>query len=148
MRSSSWPAIDVRLGAEPLNIADANSFVTDPTAGGVVIFAGTTRAETTADGRALLALDYEAYHEMAAKQLNALAAEAAGRWPIARLVLWHRVGRVEVKEPSVIIALSTAHRADAFDACRWLIDELKRSTTIWKREVWSGGEPTWVHPTL
>lgn len=113
-------------------------------AGGIATFLGTTRDETTAEGKRLVALDYEAYPEMATKQMHALVAEARTRWPIVRCVMLHRVGRVNVAEPSVLIAVATPHRGEAFEACRWLIDELKKSVSIWKKEVWDDGATTWV----
>jgi molybdopterin synthase catalytic subunit len=83
---------------------------------------------------------------MAIEQLKKLAAAARTRWPIVKLALLHRVGKVALAEPSVVIAVSTPHRADAFEACRFLIDELKKDVAIWKKEVWSDGSGTWVHP--
>jgi molybdopterin synthase catalytic subunit len=120
--------------------------VFDDEAGGVDLFLGTTRAETHPDGRTLVALDYEAYVEMAIKQMHDLAARARQRWPIRRLVLLHRVGRVDVGEASVLIAVSCPHRAEAFESCRFLIDTLKAEVAIWKKEVWADGSGTWVHP--
>jgi molybdopterin synthase catalytic subunit len=76
-----------------------------------------------------------------------LAAQARGRWPIRKLALLHRVGRVAVGEPSVLIAVSAPHRGEAFDATRWLIDNLKSAAAIWKKEVWSDGSTTWVEGT-
>jgi len=133
--------IDRGLRAEP-----AIEFVTDPGAGGIATFLGTTRAETNVAGQRLLSLDYEAYNEMALKQLHDLGRTARERWPILRLVILHRTGRVHVGEASVLIAVSTPHRAAAFEACRWLIDGLKADTAIWKKEVWADGTGTWVHP--
>jgi molybdopterin synthase catalytic subunit len=129
---------------EPLDARRALEFVTDPTAGGINLFAGTTRAQTSPTGQTLLALDYESYEPMAMEQLRALASEARAKWPIAKLAILHRTGRVKVGEPSVLIAVSTPHRAQAFDACRWLIDTLKERVAIWKKEVWSDGTATWV----
>jgi molybdopterin synthase catalytic subunit len=110
------------------------------------VFLGTTRAETAPDGRQLLALDYDAYPEMAVAQLHRLVAAARGRWPVTKAAVLHRLGRVAVGEPSVIIAVSTPHRADAFEACRFLIDQLKVDVPIWKQEIWDVGGGTWVHP--
>ena len=93
----------------------------------------------------LTSLDYEAYPEMASRQLEDLAARARARWPILRLALLHRTGRVALGEPSVLIAVSTPHRSEAFDACRWLIDTLKAEAAIWKKEVWEDGKGTWVN---
>ena len=128
-------------------MAGATAFVHDPHAGGIAVFLGTTRAERRSDGADLLALDYDAYPEMAATQLRDLAARARGQWPVIKLALLHRTGRVPLGEPSVLIAVSTPHRADAFAACRWLIDTLKAEAAIWKKEVWSDGNDSWVHPT-
>jgi len=138
----------VGLMSTDLIVSTAAKLVTDGRAGGIDIFLGTTRAETSADGRELIALDYEAYEQMAGEQLRDLAKCAREQWPIVKLALLHRVGRVAIGEPSVIIAVSTPHRADAFVACRWLIDTLKKDVAIWKKEVWADGSGTWVHPTL
>jgi molybdopterin synthase catalytic subunit len=75
-----------------------------------------------------------------------LVAEARKQWPIQRAILLHRTGRVEVGEPSVLVGISCGHRAQAFEACRYLIDQLKAVATIWKKEVWEDGSATWVHP--
>ena len=136
----------VGLTSSPLEDADAVRFVADPAAGGIALFAGTTRAETSPDGRELLALDYEAYPEMAERQLHELAASARERWPIVRLVLLHRTGRVALGEASVLIAVSTPHRPEAFEACRWLIDTLKADLAVWKKEIWAGASATWAKP--
>jgi molybdopterin synthase catalytic subunit len=129
-----------------LSVDVATRLVTDPRAGGIDIFLGTTRQETAPDGGQLIALDYEAYEEMAIDQLRKLARRAREKWPIVKLAIFHRTGRVGLGEPSVIIAVSTPHRADAFEACRFLIDQLKVDVAIWKKEVWSDGTGTWVHP--
>jgi molybdopterin synthase catalytic subunit len=136
----------IQLRAEPLEVAAAIDFVTAPAAGGIDVFLGTTReeTETIAPHRRLVALDYEAYVEMAVGQMRDLARRARERWPVVRLAVLHRVGRVAVGEPSVLIAVSAPHRAEAFDACRWLIDTLKVEVPIWKKEVWDDGSTTWV----
>ena len=131
------------LLSDPLPAADALAFVADPAAGGIAVFAGTTRAQTDANGRSLKALDYEAYGQMAERQLADLADEARRRWPIVRLVILHRIGRVRLAEPSDIVAVSTPHRAQAFEACRWIIDALKKTVPIWKKEFFSDGA-TWA----
>ena len=132
----------IALMAEPIRFADAD--VGDPAAGGVCVFLGTTRAETSPDGRQLFALDYEAYAEMAEGQLRDLARRCRERWPVKKLALLHRVGRVAVGEASVLVAVSTPHRGDAFAACRWLIDTLKADVAVWKQEVWDDGGTSWV----
>ena len=138
----------IEITADSLESAAAVAFVSDGAAGGIAVFAGTTRAERSSEGRDLVALDYEAYEEMALKQMRELAQAARQRWPVVKLAILHRVGRVEITRPSVVIAVSTPHRSDAFACCRFLIDELKKSVAIWKKEVWSDGSASWVHPVL
>jgi molybdopterin synthase catalytic subunit len=128
----------------PLSVDAAVKFVTDPTAGGIDVFLGTTRFEKSDYGQSLLALDYEAYTEMAIARLEQLAKQAGAKWPIIKMAVLHRVGRVAPGEPSVIIAVSCPHRAEAFDACRWLIDQLKVDVPIWKKEIWADGTGSWV----
>jgi molybdopterin synthase catalytic subunit len=140
--SSDW----VQLQDEAIDTAAAIDFVADPDSGGIAVFLGTTRRKTQDSGRTLLALDYEAYAEMAIAQMRDLARLARQRWPIRRLAILHRTGRVKLAEPSVVIAVSTPHRAEAFEACRWIIDTLKKDVPIWKKEVWADGSGSWVHP--
>jgi molybdopterin synthase catalytic subunit len=110
----------------------------------VCLFDGIVRNNTR--GRQTLYLDYEAYREMALPQMNALAAEALTRFGVRDIAILHRVGRLAVGESSVLIAVASAHRGAAFDACRWLIDTLKKQVPIWKKEtfvdgaVWADGE--------
>ena len=137
----------VKLQSDPIDHATAVANVYDGAAGGVTVFLGTTRDERNDAGLDLFALDYEAYDVMARKQLDDLAAEASRRWPIARLVILHRLGRVAVAEPSVLIAVACPHRGEAFEACRWIIDTLKKDVAIWKKEVWADGSTSWIHPT-
>jgi molybdopterin synthase catalytic subunit len=136
----------LQITPEPLDVAAAVAFVTHASAGGIDVFLGTTRGETNSDGQPLRALDYEAYTEMASGQLRDLATGVRERYPVLKLAILHRIGRVNVGDPSVIIAVSTPHRAESFEACRWLIDSLKKDVAIWKKEVWADGTGTWVHP--
>lgn len=130
-----------------LRTPPAVEFVHDPQAGGVAIFLGTTRGESSPDGKQLVALDYEAYDDLALRQMHDLATRARQRWPmIVKLAILHRTGRVTPGEPSVCIAVSTPHRGEAFDACKWIIDALKVEVAVWKKEVWEDGSATWVHP--
>lgn len=115
-------------------------------AGAVVLFMGTTR-EFTGERRTA-SLDYECYPEMAEVKLTELEAEARQRWPILECVMVHRVGHLELGEASVALAVSTAHRKDAFAAGQWLIDRLKESVPIWKQENWADGTSDWVHPGI
>lgn len=113
--------------------------------GAVVVFDGTVRNNTR--GRRTLFLVYEAYEEMALEQMRALAAKATEDFAIREVAVVHRLGKLGVGETSVLIAVASAHRAAAFDACRWLIDTLKKTVPIWKKEhfedgaVWADGEP-------
>jgi molybdopterin synthase catalytic subunit len=116
-----------------------------PADGAVVVFDGIVRDNTR--GRKTLYLDYEAYEEMALSQMQKLALEAREKYSIDRVGIVHRLGRLEIGESSIVIVVTSAHRAAAFDACRWLIDTLKRTVPIWKKEhfadgaVWTDGEP-------
>jgi MoaE-MoaD fusion protein len=113
--------------------------------GAVLVFEGVVRNQTR--GRRTLYLDYEAYEEMAVEQMESLANQALQQFKIRDLTIVHRLGRLEIGETSVLIAVLSAHRGAAFDACRWLIDTLKRTVPIWKKEhfedgvVWADGEP-------
>ena len=116
-----------------------------PEDGAAVVFEGVVRDNTR--GRRTLYLDYEAYEDMAVKQIEKLSEQALSRFPIRDLAIVHRLGRLEIGEISVLIVVASGHRAAAFDACRWLIDTLKRTVPIWKKEyfedgvVWADGEP-------
>ena len=113
--------------------------------GAVVVFDGIVRNNTR--GRETLYLDYEAYDKLAEKQMNELASKARARFGVRHVTLIHRLGQLNVGETSVLIVVASAHRAAGFDACRWLIDTLKKTVHIWKKEffvdgaVWSPGEP-------
>lgn len=113
--------------------------------GAVCVFDGIVRDNTR--GRKTLFLDYEAYEQMALAQMRKLAAEATAKFGVRDVTLLHRLGRLEVGETSVLIVVASAHRGAAFDACRWLIDTLKKTVPIWKKEhfadgaVWAAGEP-------
>jgi len=116
-----------------------------PEDGAVAVFEGIVRNQTR--GRRTLFLNYEAYEEMALKQMEELAGRALAEFKVRDVAIVHRLGRLEIGETSVLIAVASAHRAAAFDACRWLIDTLKRTVPIWKKEhfedgaVWADGEP-------
>src|SRR5262245_61071973 len=127
----------IALTADPINVADVLEHVQRPEAGAVVLFLGTTRQFTA--GRETVELAYEAYRDMAETELTRLAAEARQRWSLAACAVVHRVGVVPVGQPSVAVAVSSAHRDAAFEAGRWLIDTLKETAPIWKQERWADG---------
>jgi len=132
----------------PLPTSKAIDFVSDPRAGGIALFLGTTRTEKNAQSQDLIALDYEAYIEMAVPQLQTLAQASRSQWPIIKQVILHRSGRVELSEPSVLIAVASPHRHEAFSAARFIIDAIKADVAIWKKEIWSDGSGTWVQPQV
>ncbi len=134
----------IALTHEPIDAAALLQRVTSPLAGAVVLFLGTVR-ELTGERRTL-ALNYECYPEMAERKLAELESEARRRWPLVECAIVHRLGRLELTEASVAVAVSSAHRADAFEAGKWLIDTLKVTVPIWKQEHWADGATEWVHP--
>ena len=129
----------------PIDTQAVLSRIKQPDDGAAVGFEGVVRNQTR--GRRTLYLDYEAYEPMALKKMEELASQALVQFKIRDVVLVHRLGRLEIGESSVLIVVASAHRAAAFDACRWLIDTLKRTVPIWKKEyfedgaVWAEGEP-------
>ena len=131
----------LRVTNKPIDLQELVDWVTDPEAGAITTFIGTTRNNN--QGRKVIALDYEAYPEMAEKELARLSDEAKKKWQICRMAIVHRIGPVQITEPSVIIAVSAAHREAAFAACRFAIEEIKKTVPIWKKEVYEGGE-IWI----
>ena len=130
-----------RLIDKPIDLAELVACVTQPGSGAIVTFIGTTRDHN--DGRRVLALSYEAYPGMAEKELERIGTEAKSKWNIERMAIVHRTGQVDIGQVSVAIAVSAAHREDAFAACRFAIEEIKRSVPIWKKELFEGGE-LWI----
>jgi molybdopterin synthase catalytic subunit len=132
--------VDAAIAAEEIVAA-----MKDGADGAVCVFDGIVRDNTC--GRRTLYLDYESYREMALKQMRGLAAEAIARFGVRDVAMVHRLGRLMVGETSVLIVVASAHRAAAFEACRWLIDSLKKTVPIWKKEtfvdgaVWADGKP-------
>ncbi len=127
----------IRLTDQPIVIDDLLTAVANPAAGAIVLFIGTTRDHN--QGRRVERLEYEAYAGMAGKEIEAIAAEAASRWPINAVAIMHRTGVVPIGMASVAIAVSAAHRAAAFEAARFTIDRLKETVPIWKKEFFEGG---------
>src|SRR5437870_11042447 len=117
--------------------------VRDPAAGAVVVFLGTTRNRNA--GRRVVRLEYEAYGRMALAEMRRLGAEAKRQWSVRKVAMVHRIGLVPVGAASVAIVVSAGHRAEAFTACRWLIDRLKAMVPIWKCEHFRGGR-VWICP--
>ncbi|MBM4264381.1 MAG: molybdenum cofactor biosynthesis protein MoaE [Deltaproteobacteria bacterium] len=126
---------------KPINLQELVDYVSDPEAGAIATFIGTTRNNN--EGRKVIALDYEAYPEMAEKELARIGEEAAKKWQICKMAIVHRIGPVQITQASVMIAVSSAHREAAFAASRFAIEEIKRIVPIWKKEVFEGGE-VWI----
>ena len=130
-----------RVITQPIDLQELVRFVTDAEAGAIATFIGTTRNNN--DGRTVIALDYDGYAEMAEKELARIGEDAKKRWQICRMAIVHRLGPVQITEASVMIAVSSGHREAAFAACRFAIEEIKRTVPIWKKEVFEGGE-VWI----
>jgi MoaD family protein len=138
-------ATHTRIVHEPINSAQIVAAMKAPEDGAVVVFDGIVRNHSR--GRRTLYLEYSAYEPMAATELEKLARSALANYPVREVRILHRLGRLEIGETSVLIVVSSSHRAAAFDAARWIIDTLKRTVPIWKKEffedgaVWAEGEP-------
>jgi molybdopterin synthase catalytic subunit/molybdopterin converting factor small subunit len=130
-----------RLSAAPLDLQAAVAEAASDDAGAVATFVGTVRRSSR--GREVLHLEYEAFEEMAEPMLAGLADELKAKHGLCEVAIHHRVGRVEIGEPSVVIAVSAPHRAAALEACREAIDTLKGTIPLWKKEVYAGGEE-WI----
>ncbi|MEF3302302.1 molybdenum cofactor biosynthesis protein [Paenibacillus sp. GYB003] len=136
------PALHL-LTTEPLSVERTCAKVADDEHGAAVVFVGTTRRTTF--GKRTVLLEYEAYEPMALKTMEQIAAEIGERWPGAKCAISHRIGPVPVGETSVVIAVSTPHRADGYEASRYAIERLKQIVPIWKKEVWEDGSE-WKGP--
>ncbi|MFH1922555.1 MAG: molybdenum cofactor biosynthesis protein MoaE [Planctomycetota bacterium] len=136
----------IELTENPIDIAAVTEAARSPAAGAVVLFLGTAREIT--GGRRTRSLEYEAYPEMARTKLAELEQEARERWLLVECIIVHRLGRLEIGEVSVAIAVSSSHRAAAFEAGKWLIDRTKEVVPLWKKECWDDGTCEWVHPGL
>jgi molybdopterin synthase catalytic subunit len=137
--------VKIALVREPIDVAALQDEIKSVSDGAVCVFEGIVRDNTR--GRETLYLDYEAYEEMALNQMQELAQQAVAKFGVRDVTLVHRLGRLMVGETSVLIVVASAHRGAAFEACRWLIDTLKKQVPIWKKEqfvdgaVWADGEP-------
>jgi molybdopterin synthase catalytic subunit len=133
----------VEITERPIDTARAHAALQDGSCGGVSVFEGRVRNRN--GGRPVTALYYECYRPMARKVLEAVRAEALRRFPVAKAVIVHRVGDIPLGEAAVWVGAAGAHRDGAFDACRFMIDELKREVPIWKKETYADGTREWAH---
>jgi MoaE-MoaD fusion protein len=136
---------EVRIVRDPIDTKAIGEGLNRPEDGAAVVFEGVVRNNSR--GRRTRYLDYEAYEPMALQQMKELAQQARERFDVAGVSIVHRLGRLEIGETSVLIVVASAHRGPAFEACRWIIDTLKKTVPIWKKEffedgaVWADGEP-------
>lgn len=130
------------ITSEPIDTDAVYHAVLQDHDGAVVVFHGVVRDHADG-GRGVLYLEYEAYPEMAEAQMRAIGDELRARWAVQDVAMVHRIGRVEIGEASVVIAVASPHRGEAFDACEYAIDTLKATVPIWKKEVFADGE-VWV----
>lgn len=131
-----------RITRAPIDLGRVLSSVRDESAGGTVIFVGTVRRRNA--GEVVQGLEYEVYKEMAEKKMSEIEERVKSRWPVRKMTMIHRYGRLKVGEVSVVVAVSTEHRAEAFEACRYAIDAIKTTLPLWKKEKLRGGAETWV----
>ncbi len=127
--------------AEPLDPQRLVDHVRKDESGAVAVFLGVVRNNNL--GRRVLYLEYDAYPEMATRVMRQIAEEAMERWPLTDVAMQHRTGRLEIGETSLLIAVSSPHRKEAFEACHHLVDRFKEVVPIWKKETWEGGE-VWI----
>ena len=127
----------------PLSLAEVYALADDPANGAVVVMSGMVRNQT--DGKPVVALEYQAYQPMALRVFEAIASDIRQTWAdVNRVIIYHRTGRLEIGEISVLVAVGSPHRSEAFAACQYAIDTLKHNAPIWKKEHWADGYSSWV----
>jgi molybdopterin synthase catalytic subunit len=130
------------IAAHPLSLDEAYQLADDGANGAIVVMSGMVRNQT--DGRAVVALEYQAYEPMALRVFQQIAAEIRQQWPVTHIVIHHRTGRLAIGDISVLVAVGCPHRSEAFAACQYAIDTLKHNAPIWKKEHWADGSSSWV----
>lgn len=134
---------------QPLDVAGAIETTSDPALGGIAVFIGTVRSSASVGenvDKHVVRLEYEAHPTLGERRMREIAEAAAGKWDVHRVVAIHRTGVCELGEATVVVVCGAPHRADALEACRWIIDTIKETVPIWKREVYSEtGESAWVN---
>ena len=127
----------------PLSLDEVYKLADDPANGAIVVMSGMVRNNT--DGKSVIALEYQAYQQMALTIFQQIANNIRSQWPdVNRVIIHHRIGRLNIGEISVLIAIGCPHRGEAFSACQYAIDTLKHNAPIWKKEHWSDGSSSWV----
>ncbi|EAY28894.1 molybdenum cofactor biosynthesis protein MoaE [Microscilla marina] len=137
--------MEFKITDQPINEQEVIDLVRSPHCGGLSVFVGTVRNQTK--GKKVISLEFEAYEAMAMNKMREIAEQAQKRWKTDKIAIYHRVGKLSVEETAVVIAVSTPHRKESFQACEYLIDTLKQVVPIWKKEIYEDGE-IWVaaHP--
>jgi molybdopterin synthase catalytic subunit len=142
----TWAASEqdtlISVTAEPLDPERVTAAVRCDEAGAVLVFQGVARNHS--EGRRVIALEYDAYPEMAVRKLREVAQDVRARWPITGIAVQHRTGRLAIGEASLLVAVSSAHRAEAFEACLYAVDRIKQTVPVWKKEIWEDGDGAWV----
>lgn len=133
-----------RLTRTPIEIGTLIHAVSEPSRGGIATFLGLVRDHQ--DGRGVLRLEYSAYETMADAESERIVSEAEGRWPV-RVALLHRLGELAIGDVAIGVAVAAAHRVQAFEACRFVVEEMKQRVPIWKKEFYADGTMAWVDPT-
>jgi molybdopterin synthase catalytic subunit len=134
------------LSWQALNTEELVQKISTGASGARVVFEGTTRSPS--NGRQVTYLEYEAYESLAEKQLAEVTERAGAKWALDGIVAVHRIGRVDAGEVGVVVAVTSAHRSEAFDACAWVIDTIKHEVAIWKKEFYADGDSLWVGSTI
>ena len=133
-----------RVTTEPLDVQQVHDLVKSPADGAVVTFDGIVR--NNFDGREVRYLEYEAYAAMAEKKMADVATEVQNKFAVGNIAMVHRIGRLEIGESSILIAVAAPHRQPAFDACAYAMDRVKEEVPVWKKEFFADGESHWVQP--
>lgn len=134
-----------RVTTEPLDVQQVHGLVKRPTDGAVVTFDGIVR--NNFDGREVRYLEYEAYAAMAEKKMAEIAAQVQNKFAVGDVAMVHRIGRLEIGESSILIAVAAPHRQPAFEACAYAMDRVKEEVPVWKKEFFADGESHWVQPS-
>ena len=131
-----------RVTSDPLDPNELLAAVRKDESGAVVLFHGVAR--NNSEGRSVIALEYDAYPSLAEKKLREVASEVRRRWPVTAIAVLHRTGRLAIGETSLLVAVSSAHRQEAFEACHYAVDRIKQIVPVWKKEIWEDGTGEWV----
>ncbi|MGI8554369.1 MAG: molybdenum cofactor biosynthesis protein MoaE [Dehalococcoidia bacterium] len=132
------------ITGDPLDPSVIEAEVGSPEAGAVVLFYGVVRNNNL--GRRVEYLEYDAYPPLAQKMMAEIASEVTSRWTVTAVAIHHRTGRVQIGEASLLVAVASPHRSEAFEACHYCVDRVKQVVPVWKKEVWQGGE-SWIEGT-